>query len=228
MENINTLSGVSLLRAPPQILTRLPSPSAPFIKRWGRKTTTIVTSSPPRRDAETWNPAAVRLGTTVSVTWGSDSTCGWSEIQVWDPSAPRRSKPRELSTWTVAQTLKMPLMVMVLLLTLVSQCWGTPQVGFSLIISVQMTISCWHNLTFSPHSGGTGALRPSCTWREHVRLHEGDIRFVNFNFKELKMCCLFCAEGHRVLLQRPSRDKDSTSHLGESRHDTSEILMIND
>lgn len=40
------------------------------------------------------------------------------------------------------------------------------------------------------------------------------------------MCCMFCAEGHRVLLQRPSRDKDSTSHLGESRHDTSQILSL--
>lgn len=43
------------------------------------------------------------------------------------------------------------------------------------------------------------------------------------------MCCMSCAEGHRVLLQRPSRDKDSTSLLGESRHDTSHTssLMIN-
>lgn len=40
------------------------------------------------------------------------------------------------------------------------------------------------------------------------------------------MCCMFCAEGHRVLLQRPSRDEGSTSHQGESRHDTSEILSL--
>ncbi|TWW75876.1 Spexin Spexin hormone [Takifugu flavidus] len=57
----------------------------------------------------------------------------------------------------------MPLMVMVLLLTLVAQCWGTPQ---------------WRN------------------WSPQAILY------------------LKGAQGHRVLLQRPSRDKDSPAHLG--------------
>lgn len=90
---------------------------------------------PPRGDAESWDPAAGRPGTTVSGIGGS---LNWDpRLHVWVirdfksgiKARGGGSQHTELSIWSVTQILKMPLRVMLLLLTLVAQCWGTPQVG---------------------------------------------------------------------------------------------------
>lgn len=140
MENINTSSSCCQASdcAHTRILTRLPLPSPSFIKGRGR--------GKKSKQQPQWRHCPPRNAPVETQQQSVSPSTASPEVQI--PRVDEQglnlgTKARggdhntEISIWIISQIWRMPLTVMMLLLTSVAQCWGASQVGFPFIYQVE-------------------------------------------------------------------------------------------